>query len=242
MRVKTSDSERLLAQVDEARYRDLYEEAPVGYLSVSGEGRILSTNHRAAQMIGHTEDEVNGRCIFDFFADTSAARGPALNLLSRFLAGDEFSGLEVAVCRADSRPLWISLWMKPIRGVDGRVQASRAIWVDITDRVFAAAERARLHQQNLYLQDELKATHNFEAIIGKSPALCAVLDDVRRVAPTDASVLITGETGTGKELFARAIHSASKRADKAFIIRAERTRNLKLHACVTDRFAMRAFS
>ena len=168
-------------------------------------------------MIGHTEDDVNGRCIFDFFADTPAARGPAPRLLSRFLAGEEFSGLEVEVRRADSRPLWISLWMKPIRGVDGRVQASRAIWVDITDRVLAEAERARLHQQNLYLQDELKATHNFEAIIGKSPALCAVLDDVRRVAPTDASVLITGETGTGKELFARAIHSTSKRADKPFI-------------------------
>ena len=61
--------------------------------------------------------------------------------------------------------------MKPIRGGDGRVQASRAIWVDITDRVLAEAERARLQQQNLYLQDEIKATHNFEAIIGKSPAL-----------------------------------------------------------------------
>ena len=107
--------------------------------------------------------------------------------------------------------------MKPIRGGDGRVQASRAIWVDITDRVLAEAERARLQQQNLYLQDEIKAAHNFEAIIGNSPALRAVLDDVRRVAPTDASVLITGETGTGKELIARAIHSTSKRADKPFI-------------------------
>ncbi len=76
---------------------------------------------------------------------------------------------------------------------------------------------ARLHQQNLYLQDEIKATHNFEAIIGKSPVLSAVLDDVRRVAPTDATVLITGETGTGKELIARAIHSTSKRADRPFI-------------------------
>ena len=115
----------------------------------------------------------------------------------------------------DSRPLWISLWMKPIRGRDGRVEASRAIWVDITDRVLAEAERARLQQQNLYLQDEIKAAHNFEAIIGNSPALRAVLDDVRRVAPTDASVLITGETGTGKELIARAIHSTSKRRRQA---------------------------
>ena len=217
----TAELERLRAEKrlleSEGRYRDLYEEAPVGYLSVSGEGRILSTNHRATQMIGHSADEMNGRSISDFFALTSAAKGLVPSLRNRFLAGEEFSGLEVEMHREDGRPLWISLWMKPIRGDDGRVQASRAIWVDITDRVLAEAERARLQQQNLYLQDEIKATHNFEAIIGKSPALCAVLDDVRRVAPTDASVLITGETGTGKELIARAVHSTSKRADKPFI-------------------------
>src|SRR5262249_48972790 len=70
---------------------------------------------------------------------------------------------------------------------------------------------------NLYLQEEIKAVHNFEEIIGQSPALTAVLENVRRVAPTDATVLITGETGTGKELIARAIHSISKRKDKPLI-------------------------
>jgi formate hydrogenlyase transcriptional activator len=217
----TAELERLRAEKrlleSEGRYRDLYEEAPVGYLSVNGEGRILSINRRATQMIGQREDEMNGRSIFDFFAHKSAGKVLSPSLQSRFLAGEEISGAEVEIERLDSRPLWISLWMKPIRSLDGRLQASRAIWVDITDRVLAEAERARLHQQNLYLQDEIKATHNFEAIIGTSPGLCAVLDDVRRVAPTDASVLITGETGTGKELIARAIHSASKRVDKPFI-------------------------
>jgi formate hydrogenlyase transcriptional activator len=217
----TAELERLQAEKrlleSEHRYRDLYEEAPVGYLSVSGEGRILSANHRATKMIGRSADELNGRSIFDFFAHRSAALGPAPSLENRFRDGEEFSGLEAEMHREDGRPLWISLWMKTIRGSDGRVEASRAILVDITDRVLADAERARLQQQNLYLQDEIKATHNFEAIIGNSPALCAVLDEVRRVAPTDASVLITGETGTGKELIARAVHSTSKRADKPFI-------------------------
>jgi formate hydrogenlyase transcriptional activator len=59
--------------------------------------------------------------------------------------------------------------------------------------------------------------HNFEELIGQSPALRAVLDKVRSVAPTDASVLITGETGTGKELIARAVHSASRRRDRPLI-------------------------
>src|ERR1700683_2413988 len=125
--------------------------------------------------------------------------------------------MEVEMRRKDGRPLWISLWMKPLHGADGKVQASRSIWVDITDRVLAEAERARLLQQNLYLQDEIKAAHNFEELIGQGPGLQAVLDKVRSVAPTDASVLITGETGTGKELIARAIHSASKRREKPLI-------------------------
>jgi formate hydrogenlyase transcriptional activator len=88
---------------------------------------------------------------------------------------------------------------------------------DITERVLLEQEQARLQAQNLYLQEEIKSVHNFEEIIGQSPALTAVLDNVCRVAPTDASVLICGETGTGKELIARAIHSASKRKDKPLI-------------------------
>src|SRR5258708_2987582 len=95
--------------------------------------------------------------------------------------------------------------------------ATRTMMVDITERVLLEQEQARLQAQNLYLQEEIKAVHNFEEIIGQSPALTAVLDNVCRVAPTDASVLICGETGTGKQLIARASHSASKRHDKPLI-------------------------
>ena len=217
----TAELERLRAErrlrKSEHRYRDLYQEAPVGYLSISAEGRILSINHRAANMIGYAADEAAGRTVFDFFAESATGKVRAPELMQRFLAGEEFSGVELELRRKDGRPLWVSLWMKPIRGDDGRVESSRAIWVDITDRVLAEAERYRLQQQNLYLQDEIRAAHNFEEIVGQSPALTAVLDDVRRVGPTDATVLIGGETGTGKELIARAIHSTSKRSDKPFI-------------------------
>jgi transcriptional regulator with GAF, ATPase, and Fis domain len=78
-------------------------------------------------------------------------------------------------------------------------------------------EKIRVEQQNQYLREEIKQTHNFEEIVGRSPQVIAVLENVRRVAPTDASVLVFGETGTGKELIARAIHSASTRANKPLI-------------------------
>ncbi len=71
--------------------------------------------------------------------------------------------------------------------------------------------KARLEKENVYLQEEIRTEHNFEEIIGNSPALLAVLRKVEQVAPTDSTVLINGETGTGKELIARAIHDRSAR-------------------------------
>jgi transcriptional regulator with GAF, ATPase, and Fis domain len=69
----------------------------------------------------------------------------------------------------------------------------------------------RLHAENIYLQEEIQGQHNFGEIVGTSPALLAVLQELERVAPTDSTVLINGETGTGKELIARAIHDRSAR-------------------------------
>jgi transcriptional regulator with PAS, ATPase and Fis domain len=79
------------------------------------------------------------------------------------------------------------------------------------DERLAAEQRIQsLTVQAEYLQAEIRALHNFDEIIGQSVALRQVLRDVEQVAVTDAAVLIQGETGTGKELFARAIHAASK--------------------------------
>ena len=75
----------------------------------------------------------------------------------------------------------------------------------------------RLQSENVYLRDEIKHVHNFEAIISQSAAFGAVLDKVEQVATTDATVLILGESGTGKELLARAVHSTSKRQDRPLV-------------------------
>src|SRR4029077_19193761 len=77
--------------------------------------------------------------------------------------------------------------------------------------------KERLAEQKLYLEDEIRVEHNFEEIIGNSPKLKAVLESIRTVAPADSGVLIQGETGTGKELIARAIHNLSPRKGQAFV-------------------------
>jgi formate hydrogenlyase transcriptional activator len=80
-----------------------------------------------------------------------------------------------------------------------------------------ATLKGRLEKENIYLREEIRTEHNFEEIVGNSPALFAVLRTVEQVAPTDSTVLIYGETGTGKELIARAIHNRSARKDRALV-------------------------
>jgi formate hydrogenlyase transcriptional activator len=75
----------------------------------------------------------------------------------------------------------------------------------------------QLAEEKLYLQDEIRTERNFGEIVGESPAFKRVLEQVETVAPTDASVLILGETGTGKELIARALHDLSSRRDRTFV-------------------------
>jgi transcriptional regulator with GAF, ATPase, and Fis domain len=91
------------------------------------------------------------------------------------------------------------------------------MFLDITDKVLMEQEKARLEAQNTYLREEIQSVHNFEEVIGSSSSLKKVLRNAERVAPTDSTVLVTGETGTGKELIARAIHNLSPRKSKPLV-------------------------
>jgi len=103
-------------------------------------------------------------------------------------------------------------------GLLKQVAAQVAIALDNARAYREIAELTdKLEKEKLYLEDEIRAELNFEEIVGESPALKHVLTQARTVAPSDASVLILGETGTGKELIARAIHRMSSRKDASFI-------------------------
>jgi len=80
-----------------------------------------------------------------------------------------------------------------------------------------ASLKIRLEKENIYLQEEIRSEHNFEEIVGNSPALISVLRSVDQVAATNSTVLILGETGTGKELIARAIHDRSTRKERTLV-------------------------
>src|SRR5262245_47458508 len=175
-----AEFERLRAeqrlQESEARYRDLFDNAPNAYWLVGTDGRVLHANRRAAELLGRPLDEIVGSLTPSFGADTPEGRPRILEVRRKHLAGESVSGWELELRRKDGRPAWVKVWMEPGRGADGTIGPARAFGVDITDRVLAERERARLHEQNLYLQEEIKSEHNFEQIIGKSPALLEVLD------------------------------------------------------------------
>jgi transcriptional regulator with GAF, ATPase, and Fis domain len=113
----------------------------------------------------------------------------------------------------DGKPVWIQCWSR--RAPDGSY--TRTMFIDLTDRVLMEQEKARLEAQNTYLLEEIKETHNFEEIVGPSRSLAEVIEKVKLVASTDSSVLILGETGTGKELVARAVHSNSERRSRPLV-------------------------
>jgi PAS domain S-box-containing protein len=205
--------EKTLAE-SEQRYRDLYEEAPIAYVKEDLESRFISANRAAMRILGVKPEEVPGTVGISFVPNTPAAQRRVKEAFESIGHGTDTSGVVLELRRKDNgKPIWIQWWSRPEPG--GKY--TRTMFVDITERVLMEQEKNRLAAQNVYLQEEIKSVHNFEEIVGQSPVVLEVIEKVNRVAKTDASVLITGETGTGKELFARAIHSASARRDKPLI-------------------------
>ena len=114
----------------------------------------------------------------------------------------------------DGKYRWFLIRYNPLRDEHGRILRWYATGTDIEDRKQA---EQRMRNENLALREEIDRSSMYEAIVGSSEALRKVLSQVDKVAPTDSTVLILGETGTGKELIASAIHKRSKRSARAFI-------------------------
>jgi formate hydrogenlyase transcriptional activator len=198
----------------EDQLRDLFEEAPIAYVHEAIDTRFIRANRAALRILGVKPEEVPFMYGRSLIPDIPDAQRELKGVLESVRRGTDTGGVVLELRRKDDgRQVFIQWWSKP----DPSGTYTRTMFVDITDQILLEREQERLQAQNSYLREEINSVHNFEEIVGSSPGLGGVLHDVQRVAPTDATVLILGETGTGKELIARAIHSASKRADKPFI-------------------------
>jgi PAS domain S-box-containing protein len=130
------------------------------------------------------------------------------------MASGERGESEARLRRFDGEYRWFLFRANPLCDESGNIVKWFGINTDIEDRKVA---EQRLQNENIVLREEVDRFSMFEEIVGASAALSTVLARVAKVAPTDSTVLITGETGTGKELIARAIHKRSRRAQRAFV-------------------------
>src|SRR5712671_2320778 len=133
--------------------------------------------------------------------------------LEAFARGKPFE-LEQRALGKDGNYRWFLVRYNPLRDDQGHIIRWYATGTDIEDRKRA---EERMRDENVALREQIDQAFMFEEIVGSSPALQTVLSSIVKVAPTDSTVLITGETGTGKELVARAIHKHSQRSGQAFI-------------------------
>jgi formate hydrogenlyase transcriptional activator len=134
--------------------------------------------------------------------------------IDRSLSAPSAYELEMRLRAGDGTYRWFLVRYNPLRDERGQRVRWYLACTDIEDRKSA---EDKLREENVALREEIEKTSMFEEIVGASPALNTLLSRVSKVAASDSTVLLTGETGTGKELVARAIHRRSRRATKAFV-------------------------
>jgi PAS domain S-box-containing protein len=177
------------------------------------DGAMLYANRVALENSGLTMSELKDRgflarvCHLDDVDRVVDERSAGL---SKGLPFDS----EMRVLFKSGQYRWQLMQYNPLRDESGQIIRWYATATDIDDRKRA---EERLHNENLVLREEIDRSSMFEEIVGSSKPMAALLKKVDKVAPSDSTVLILGETGTGKELIARALHRRSKRATRAFV-------------------------
>jgi len=198
---------------DEQELRRIVDAIPQTIVVLGPDGRTLYANQGVLAYTGLTLDEVMAA---DFRArvfhpdDVARLHDDRQAALARGLPFEN----EQRARRHDGQYRWFLNQYHPLRDDQGRLLRWYVTGTDIDERKQA---EERMRHENLVLREDLDRVSMFEDIVGSSAALRRVLAHVEKVAGTDATVLIVGETGTGKELIARAIHKRSPRATRAFI-------------------------
>jgi len=198
---------------EERELRRITDAIPQTIVVLDSKGHPLYANQA---MLDHTGLTMQDVLISDFRAriyhpeDLERVREERKAGLARGLPFE----IEQRVRRKDGQYRWLLLRYNPFRDEQGRLVRWYATGTDIDDRRRA---EDRTKNENIALREDVDHSSMFEEIVGSSPSLRKVLKAVDKVAATDSTVLILGETGTGKELIARAIHKRSKRSTRAFI-------------------------
>ncbi len=211
--VKRKQTEEKLRE-SEQHYRRIVETASEGIWEVDEQFITTLVNRRMAEMLGYEPQEMVGRKLHEFLFEDDQAEMSARIAARRQGLTERY---EQRYRRKDGSTVWTYVSATSVRNAEHRFLGSFAMLMDITERKRAFEEiqrlKSQLEMQNAYLQEEVVEAKAFGELVGKSRALHNIVKQIDLVAPTDASVLILGETGTGKELVAHEIHNRSTRKD-----------------------------
>ena len=205
----------------EVELRQVLNLTPQHVHVLTADGRLVYSNEVALRYHGSTLDDWSQRPLLQWQIDELPItlfhpddRERVMSELKNKLLSGSAHQTEARLLRNDGRYLWFLFRYSTLRDQQGQVVRWYVAGTEIEDRKQA---EERLQHENVALREEIDKASMFEEIVGTSPALRKVLSRVSKVGPTDSTVLLTGETGTGKELVARAIHRRSKRASRPFV-------------------------
>ena len=203
-------AEALMADLKEsvARFRILYNNAPVMLQACDFETRIFSVNQYWLQTMGYQWHEVIGRQTLEFMTE-STRNDVTRKVLPMLRQTGTIHDFEYQLIKKSGEVIDVALTAVSDLDEDGRIIRTLSMLLPISDRKRAE----RLESQNIYLREELISEFSSGEIIGSSAPMQEVFRNIEMVAGTDSTVLLLGETGTGKELIARAIHRRSSRKD-----------------------------
>jgi formate hydrogenlyase transcriptional activator len=201
----------------EQQLRALFEFSPDAIIASDQEGRIKKANAQVEKFFGYTRAELLGQSIDvlvpERFRRTHPARRKEYSDRARVRSMG--AGLELYGRRKDGSEFPVDIMLGPIETEVGRIVLS--VIRDLTEKREVEEALRRSERERQYLEEELNTEYKFEDIIGESVGLKRVLKHVETVAATDVTVLVLGETGTGKDLIARAIHHLSSRRERTLV-------------------------
>ena len=201
----------------EQQLRALFEFSPDAIIASDQEGQITQANARVESFFGYTRAELLGQSIDVLVPERFRRSHPAhrKDYSDQARVRPMGNGLELYGRRKDGSEFPADIMLGPVETAEGRMVLS--VIRDLTEKRQAEEALRRSEQAKQYLEEELNTESRFEDIIGESVGLKRVLKHVETVAATDVTVLVLGETGTGKELIARAIHQLSSRNERTLV-------------------------
>jgi PAS domain S-box-containing protein len=198
-------------------FEALFEFSPDAIVVTKNDGRITQVNAQVERFFGYTRTELLGQSVDILVPERFRQTHPAQrqNYDAQPRVRPMGAGLELYGRRKDGSEFPVDVMLGPVEIEGGRV--TLCIIRDLSEQKGTEAALRRIQLEKRYLEEEFNVEHRFEDIIGESLGLKRVLKEAETVAATDVTVLILGETGTGKDLIAKAIHQLSSRRERTLI-------------------------